>query len=163
MSERSERALRKTNSSDSLHSFCSYFIKNAPRFARCSLCHDIDHPGNTNSFEIAMDTELSRLHSDDSVLERHHSATTLNLLNNSATNILGSMKKADVIDIRNVVIKAILGTDMGLHAKLLGDLVTREPGCFDSIDGDNMNAELIESYIAIVMHTSDLSANCLPR
>ena len=34
-----------------------------------SLCHDIDHPGNTNSFEINTSSELALIHNDLSVLE----------------------------------------------------------------------------------------------
>ena len=43
-----------------------------------ALAHDVDHPGRTNSFEIAKQSELALCYSDDSVLERHHAATTSN-------------------------------------------------------------------------------------
>ena len=41
-----------------------------------ALCHDIDHPGNTNSFEINMNSELALVHNDISVLESHHASTS---------------------------------------------------------------------------------------
>jgi len=128
-----------------------------------AFCHDVDHPGHTNSFEIASNTALSRLYSDDSVLERHHSATTLNILNTDEYNILKTMGVDDVKEIRNVIIKAILSTDMSLHAQHLEELEKRSAGSFSDIDNDNAtNGNLVESFITVVMHTSDLSSNSLP-
>jgi hypothetical protein len=45
-----------------------------------ALCHDLDHPGHTNGFEIATGSDLAMLYSDDSVLERHHAALTFHLM-----------------------------------------------------------------------------------
>ena len=45
-----------------------------------ALCHDIDHPGHTNAFEINISSELAIMYSDDSVLEHHHAATTFRVL-----------------------------------------------------------------------------------
>ena len=33
-----------------------------------ALCHDIDHPGHTNAFEINISSELAIMYSDDCVL-----------------------------------------------------------------------------------------------
>merc|ERR1719223_1247716 len=45
-----------------------------------ALCHDIDHPGNNNAFEISAMTQLALRHNDRSVLENHHAYTTFELL-----------------------------------------------------------------------------------
>ena len=45
-----------------------------------ALCHDIDHPGHTNAFEINISSELAIMYSDDCVLEHHHAATTFRVL-----------------------------------------------------------------------------------
>lgn len=37
-----------------------------------AICHDFNHPGTNNSFEVKLGTERSVRHSDTSVLERHH-------------------------------------------------------------------------------------------
>lgn len=45
-----------------------------------ALCHDVDHPGNDNLYEIEADTDLARIYNGLSVLENHHTYTTLMLL-----------------------------------------------------------------------------------
>ena len=37
-----------------------------------SLCHDLDHPGHTNAFEVNSGSDLALLYNDTSVLENHH-------------------------------------------------------------------------------------------
>jgi hypothetical protein len=41
-----------------------------------ALCHDIDHPGVTNSFIIAANGDLALTYNDVAVLENHHAAVT---------------------------------------------------------------------------------------
>lgn len=45
-----------------------------------AVCHDVDHPGGSNSFEAARGTNLSLIYSDDAPLERHHAYTTMKIL-----------------------------------------------------------------------------------
>lgn len=45
-----------------------------------SLCHDIDHPGVTNAFEMNALTDFAVLYNDVSVLENHHAARMFQLL-----------------------------------------------------------------------------------
>jgi 3'5'-cyclic nucleotide phosphodiesterase len=45
-----------------------------------AFCHDIDHTGMNNAFEINAKSDLALLHSDDSVLEKHHAHMTFKLL-----------------------------------------------------------------------------------
>ena len=37
-----------------------------------ALCHDIDHPGTTNSFQVMAASDLALLYNDQAVLESHH-------------------------------------------------------------------------------------------
>jgi hypothetical protein len=97
-----------------------------------SLCHDIAHPGLTNTFEIAsgshraltynglscslVDEVLTRLavmHSiDQSVLENHHAYTMFSILIQPECNIFAHMKREQRQELRTIMIKAILATDM---------------------------------------------------
>jgi len=83
-----------------------------------ALCHDVDHPGHTNGFEIASGSQLAMLYSDESVLERHHAYTTFKIMTKEKNaNILENLSPADYRHIRKVIITAILGTDMAGHFK----------------------------------------------
>jgi hypothetical protein len=56
-----------------------------------ALCHDIDHPGWNNAYEVNSGTSLADMYSDESVLERHHSAYTLQLLRAEGTDVFCSL------------------------------------------------------------------------
>lgn len=80
-----------------------------------SLTHDLDHPGHTNSFEIASKSPLALLYNDSHVLEQHHASSTFKLLRHEKSNIFGGVS-ADVRGaMRTSMIKAILCTDMAEH------------------------------------------------
>ena len=44
------------------------------------LCHDLDHPGHTNAFEVNSNSDLALFYNDTSVLENHHCATAAMIL-----------------------------------------------------------------------------------
>jgi hypothetical protein len=52
-----------------------------------ALVHDVDHPGNTNTFEINSLSYLSLLYNDQSVLENHHCSTAFLLMRRPHTNL----------------------------------------------------------------------------
>jgi hypothetical protein len=82
-----------------------------------AYCHDIDHPGNNNAFEVRTGSDLALLYSDDAVLERHHVHMTFRLLREEGgdSNILGNLAEAQYQEAREVIIKTILATDMSRH------------------------------------------------
>ncbi|TYZ63598.1 hypothetical protein PybrP1_004808 [[Pythium] brassicae (nom. inval.)] len=83
-----------------------------------ALCHDVDHPGHTNAYEIQSGSQLAMLYSDESVLERHHAYTTFKLMSKEkSANILENLSASDYRHVRKVIITAILGTDMANHFK----------------------------------------------
>ena len=73
-----------------------------------SLCHDIDHPGRNNSFEINTESDLAFNHNDTSVLENHHALTTFTLLRDPETdiflNVTKESKKLVVLFILDIII-----------------------------------------------------------
>ena len=84
-----------------------------------SLCHDVDHTGRTNSFEVSKGSNLALLYHDIAVLEQHHAATTFFILQQENCNILKSCPKDLYFAIRKVVIAGILATDMSKHFPML--------------------------------------------
>lgn len=55
------------------------------------LCHDVDHTGRTNIFEVNSQSKLAIRYHDKSVLEQHHAATAFRLLQNEKFNILANL------------------------------------------------------------------------
>jgi len=82
--------------------------------------HDIDHPGNTNIFEIKNRSKLAMLYNDQSVLENHHAASLFFLLENNLNdcNIFSGLSKDELNIARKVIIECILSTDNSKHAAI---------------------------------------------
>jgi GAF domain-containing protein len=95
-----------------------------------SLCHDVDHPGVTNSFEIASSSDLALTHNDIHVLENHHAHTMFKILQRD--NILANLTRAEQKELRSVMINGILATDLSCHFDDLKKLDAIEiPECID--------------------------------
>lgn len=91
-----------------------------------ALCHDIQHPGNNNAFELATASDWSKAKSynvDAGILERHHATITHSLLNADGTDydILVGMNAKEKDHFRRQVALIILGTDMAKHASILAE------------------------------------------
>jgi hypothetical protein len=79
------------------------------------LCHDIDHPGNTNAFEVNVGSRLALKYNDVSVLENHHASTAFSLLQDPKFNIFVNVSAKEYPGLRKRMIKGILATDMVGH------------------------------------------------
>ncbi|KAI0232504.1 cGMP-dependent 3',5'-cyclic phosphodiesterase [Lamellibrachia satsuma] len=91
-------------------------------FVSC-LCHDLDHRGTTNSFQIASDSVLAALYSSaGSVLERHHLTQTMCVLNTDGCNIFKSLSKANYQQVLDLISYIILATDLAHHLHIMNDL-----------------------------------------
>lgn len=113
--------------------FVYYFIKVVPEMKRffrkldllailiASMCHDVDHPGNDNSYEIEIETDLARIYNNESVLENHHTYTTLAMLRKSEMNFFegSTINLKQVKEIKKIITKSILTTDMSHHSQTI--------------------------------------------
>jgi hypothetical protein len=88
-------------------------------FLVSALTHDVDHPGNTNLFEINTVSELAVLYNDVSVLENHHCSMTFRLMNRSGANILSRLPTDQRIEARKSIINCIMATDMSKHSEVI--------------------------------------------
>lgn len=87
-----------------------------------AICHDVDHPGTSNAYEVDDETALALLYNDQSVLENHHSFVVFNLMKEyDQCNILKSFTSTSRTIIRRTIINAILATDNNNHFKILND------------------------------------------
>lgn len=79
-----------------------------------ALGHDMEHPGFTNAFQIASQSQLAIRYNDHSVLENHHAAVTCQLLKGEP-GIAQHIDAKTRSRIRQVLVNSILGTDMAKH------------------------------------------------
>ena len=88
-----------------------------------AICHDLDHPGNNNAFEVATRSTLAVTYSDDTVLERHHCSSALKLLSAAENDFLENLTPSEKIKLRKIITTSIMATDMSQHFLLVEQLV----------------------------------------
>eukprot|EP00835_Amoeboradix_gromovi_P004426 NODE_344_length_10554_cov_0.516308.p2 type:complete len:545 gc:universal NODE_344_length_10554_cov_0.516308:3045-4679(+) len=93
-------------------------IKESFAFLTSCLCHDLGHDGRTNIFHISTISPLALLYNDQSPLENYHCHQTFLLLNEH--DILSNFEIEDRLEIRNIIIRCILATDLSKHVTVLG-------------------------------------------
>jgi len=114
-----------------------------------ALSHDVDHPGNTNSYEINSMSKYAKLYNDISVLENHHCSLTFELM--ERTGIIKNIKDEHFRDIRKTIIMCILGTDMSKH----NDYISK----FDNFNFQKLEYTIDEQIFicSSFVHFADLS------
>lgn len=123
-----------------------------------ALCHDCDHTGRNNAFEIVTRRSLALRYNDRSPLENHHCATAFQLAlcsENDSCNIFAELDGSSFSFIRKCMVEAILGTDMVLHNKHVKKLESLQ-------DGADILAEsglLVELFT----HAADISNPIMPN
>ncbi|KAG7312318.1 Dual 3'-5'-cyclic-AMP and -GMP phosphodiesterase 11 [Plutella xylostella] len=78
------------------------------------LCHDLDHRGTNNSFQIKASSPLAQLYST-STMEHHHFDQCLMILNSPGNQILAHLSSDDYEKVVKVLEDAILSTDLAVY------------------------------------------------
>nr|XP_027784817.1 high affinity cGMP-specific 3',5'-cyclic phosphodiesterase 9A isoform X4 [Marmota flaviventris] len=84
-----------------------------------AVCHDLDHPGYNNTYQINARTELAVRYNDISPLENHHCAVAFQILAQPECNIFSNVPADGFKQIRQGMITLILATDMARHAEIM--------------------------------------------
>ncbi|XP_032313954.1 high affinity cGMP-specific 3',5'-cyclic phosphodiesterase 9A isoform X4 [Camelus ferus] len=84
-----------------------------------AICHDLDHPGYNNTYQINARTELAVRYNDISPLENHHCAVAFQILTQPECNIFSNVQPDSFRQIRQGMITLILATDMARHAEIM--------------------------------------------
>ena len=88
-----------------------------------ALCHDADHPGLNNNFQINSLSPLALRYNDASVLENHHAAVSFSLILGATSspeiNIFANLSKSHFKSIRKTIVASILGTDLASHVDIM--------------------------------------------
>jgi hypothetical protein len=90
-----------------------------------AVCHDANHDGFTNTYNVQAETPLGILFKNQSVMETHHCATTIRVLSNKEAFIFESLSAVEQKEIWNMIIKLILITDMARHFTFLKEVNER--------------------------------------
>ncbi|CAH2210502.1 jg8968 [Pararge aegeria aegeria] len=78
------------------------------------LCHDLDHRGTNNSFQIKASSPLAQLYST-STMEHHHFDQCLMILNSPGNQVLANLSSDDYEKVVKVLEHAILSTDLAVY------------------------------------------------
>jgi high affinity cGMP-specific 3',5'-cyclic phosphodiesterase 9 len=113
------------------------------------VCHDIDHPGYNNSYQINARTELAIRYNDISPLENHHCAITFQLLENDEYNIFANLKKEDFKQLRIWIIELILATDMARHSEYM-ELFKKIQSSFDFTNEEHKKIVMTNPLISYI-------------
>ncbi|XP_046389171.1 cGMP-dependent 3',5'-cyclic phosphodiesterase-like isoform X2 [Ischnura elegans] len=91
-------------------------------FIVACMCHDLDHRGTTNSFQLASDSVLAGLYSSEgSVMERHHFSQAMCILNTEGCNIFESLQQAEYKKCLDLLRHLILATDLAQHLRIFNE------------------------------------------
>ncbi|XP_069791017.1 high affinity cGMP-specific 3',5'-cyclic phosphodiesterase 9A [Narcine bancroftii] len=133
-----------------------------------AICHDLDHPGYNNAYQINARTELALRYNDISPLENHHCSVAFKILEKTCrlrklllcekheNNIFRNLTTEQYKRIREGMIKCVLATDMVRHNEILNQFRSILP-VFDFKNKDHK-----ETLIMIIIKVSDISNEARP-
>jgi hypothetical protein len=87
-----------------------------------AICHDANHDGFTNVYNVQAETPLGILFKNQSVMETHHCSVAIRVLSQEGNNIFQSMSVSLLKDMWNLIIPLILTTDMAKHFTFLKEV-----------------------------------------
>ena len=122
-----------------------------------ALCHDLEHPGRNNFFEINRGSHLALIYNDRSVLENHHCAVAFKILQDPNSNLIASFTNEEKKSFRKLVIVSILATDMSHHVELITTLDSRLK---DTSENPLKRPNDTENLAKLLIHSADLFHPC---
>ncbi|XP_056278561.1 high affinity cGMP-specific 3',5'-cyclic phosphodiesterase 9A isoform X3 [Pseudoliparis swirei] len=101
-----------------------------------AVCHDLDHPGFNNTYQVNARTDLAVRYNDISPLENHHCAVAFQIFSQPDCNIFSTFDPEAFKQIRQGAINLILATDMARHGEIL-DSFKQKVDKFDYADEEH--------------------------
>ncbi|XP_063160832.1 cGMP-dependent 3',5'-cyclic phosphodiesterase [Candoia aspera] len=121
-------------------------------FISC-MCHDLDHRGTNNSFQVASKSVLAALYSSEgSVMERHHFAQAIAILNTHGCNIFDHFSRKEYQRMLDLMRDIILATDLAHHLRIFTDLQKMADAGYDP-----SNKQHHSLLLCLLMTSCDLS------
>ncbi|KAM5323101.1 cone cGMP-specific 3',5'-cyclic phosphodiesterase subunit alpha' [Glossophaga mutica] len=132
-----------------------------------AFCHDIDHRGTNNLYQMKSTSPLAKLHGS-SILERHHLEYSKTLLKDESLNIFQNLNKRQFETVIHLFEVAIIATDLALYFKKRTmfqkivdacEKMETEEEAIKYVTSDPTKKEII---MAMMMTACDLSAVTKP-
>lgn len=121
-----------------------------------SICHDLDHPGYNNIYQINARTELALRYNDISPLENHHCSVAFRVLELQECNILHALPPDVYRTVREGIIRCILATDMARHNEILAQFKDITP------EFDFSNKSHTDLLSMVLIKVADISNEARP-
>ncbi|KAM0730855.1 cGMP-specific 3',5'-cyclic phosphodiesterase [Formica fusca] len=121
------------------------------------LCHDLDHRGTNNAFQMKTESPLAILYST-STMEHHHFDQCVMILNSDSNNIFQNLSMEDYRRVMKVVESAILSTDLAMYFKKRNRFME----VIDEGEFDWQSEEKKELLCGMMMTACDVSAIAKP-
>ena len=83
------------------------------------VCHDANHEGLNNIYNIKAQTPFGLLFKDTSVMETHHITVSIDILSDDSTNILHALNEEQLKRMWQMFIALVLSTDMAKHFEMI--------------------------------------------
>ncbi|KAG8135427.1 hypothetical protein E2320_008458 [Naja naja] len=132
-----------------------------------AFCHDIDHRGTNNLYQMKSAAPLARLHGS-SILERHHLEYSKTLLQDESLNIFQNLNKRQHENVLHIFEVCIIATDLALYFKKrtmfqkIVDVTEKMEDENEAIKYITMDPTKKEVIMAMMMTGCDLSAITKP-
>ncbi|CAA9999636.1 unnamed protein product [Nesidiocoris tenuis] len=121
------------------------------------ICHDLDHPGYNNIYQINARTELALRYNDISPLENHHCSIAFRILELDECNIFKHMTSEEFKLVREGIIRCILATDMARHNEILAQFRDSVQQGFDEYNKTHVNL-----LCMVLIKVADISNEARP-
>lgn len=121
-----------------------------------AVCHDLDHPGNSNSYELNAKTDLAAKF-PTSPLENLHLEVALEILSKPESDIFRNVDMNRRDSIRQDISNLILATDMSHHNDIFSDFESKIDAGFDFGSPDHVRV-----LKSILIKACDVSNECRP-
>lgn len=119
-----------------------------------AICHDANHDGFTNIYNVKAETPLGILYQNQSVMETHHCAIAIDVISKEETNIFSSLNPAEYKKLWTLIIDLILITDMAKHFAIVKEVnALHDEGMWDP--NNNPKHKLI--LMQLILKCGDIS------
>ena len=122
-------------------------------FVVAAICHDANHDGFTNVYNVKAERPLGILFKNQSVMETHHCSVAIEVISKEPCNLFSELDSIEYKNMWSLIIQLILITDMAKHFDFLKALNAD----LDKGPLDNTNPEDRMKMMQCILKCSDIS------